>query len=266
MLGRTTLLVFSVEKFIHSSNFDAFNTEVRNLTGGSLPKWLENKPQGKYCIELSNRPTNFIEIQGLGQWEEVVTQLASRKDFEQEGAFITILGLMNEDDIQTMEAELKHKRWPKELQANENIQLIIYHYHPTILPSGIQITMNTGEELKAQSSPTCTLDSRYDLKKFHLKSGDPTSGRQGSWINIILEKLDKTNRLELETSLKIKGNQLRRFGIALVIAIALTGAQIVPLFTRGDLASDTKLYSSLIIFILSVVVGIAAVWGIRKSL
>lgn len=266
VLGRTTLLIFSVGKFVFASDLNAFNDEAMNLTGKSLPKWVEGKPQGKYCTELNNRPTNFVEIQGLGQWEEVVAQLATRKDFKQEGAFITVLGLMTESEIQEMGAELKHKSWVKELQANKNIELVIYHYHPTTSPTDFKIIVDTGPELKSQSSPTCTLDSRYDLKKFHLKSEDPSFGSQGSWINIILEGREKENRLELETSVKVKGNQLRRLGIAAIIAVFLTGAQIVPLLTRTDLGADSKGISALIMLILSFIVGITAVWGIRRNI
>lgn len=266
VLGRTTLLIFSVGKFVFASDLNAFNDEAMNLTGKSLPKWVDGKPQGKYCTELSNRPTNFLEIQDLGQWEQVVAQLANRKDFEQERAFITVLGLMTEDEIREMGAELKHKPWVKELQANKNRELLIYHYYPTTLPTDLQITIHTGPELKSQSSPTCTLDSRYDLKRFHLESGDPPFGSQGSWINIILEGQDKTNRLEMEISVKVKGNQLRRIGIAFAIAIGLTGAQIGPLLTRTDLDAAIKGISALIIFVLSLGVGIIAVWKIRRNI
>lgn len=265
-LGRTTLLIFSLHKFVYASNVNAFNDEVMNLTGNSLPKWVEGKPEGKYCIELNNRPTNFIEIPGLGQWEEVVTQLANRKDFKQDGAFITVLGLMTEDEILKMGAELKHKPWIKELGANKNMELVIYHYYPTTSPVISQVIVNTGEELRLHSSPACTLDSRYDLKKFHLESGDPPSGHQGSWINIVLEGQDKTNRLEMEINLKIKGNQLKRFGIASAIAVFLTGAQIVPLLTRVDLTDVNKIISGVIIFLVSLGVGITVVWGIRRSI
>jgi hypothetical protein len=264
--GGTVSLIFSVSKVAYSSNLDAFNNEVSNLTGRSLPRWLEGSPKGSYCTELSNRPTNLTEIKDLSQWEEVINQLAVRKDFEHEETFFTVVGLLTEDELHTMGAELQHMLWPQELPANVLRDLVIYHYHPTKAPASLGISISVGPELRLQSPAKVQLDSRYDLKKFQVQSEDPLSRTQESWVSLVTEDLATTERFELEIGVRVRGNRLKRLGIASVIAIGLTGAQIVPLVTRGDLTAAVKLVSALIILALSFVVGLAAVWGIRRSI
>jgi len=264
--GRTVSLIFSIDKVVYSSNLNAFNNEVSNLTGSSLPRWVDGRPKGSYCTELSSRPTNFIEIEDLGHWEQVVTQLAERKDFQHEETFFTVVGLLREGELDAMGAELRHVPWPQELPANERRGLVLYHYHPTKSPVSLEILISVGPELKMQSPAKIKLDSRYDLKKFQIQSEDPLFRTQGSWISLVTQDSAVMERFELEIGVRVRGNRLKRLGIATVIALGLTGAQIAPLVTRGDLTPTIKLVSALLILALSFVVGFAAVWGIRRSI
>lgn len=264
--GRTISLIFSLSKVAYASNLDAFNNEMSNLTGRALPRWVDSNPRGLYCTELNSRPTNLVEIQDIGQWEEVVNQLSGYKDFEREQTFFTILGLMTRDELQAMGAKLQHLPWIREFPANVCRDLVIYHYHPTKSPANLEICISTGPELSLQSSANARLDSRYDLKKFQVQSGDPLLRTQGSWISLVTEDQIAMERFELEISVRVRGNRLKRLGVATAIALGLTGAQIIPLITRGDLTPTVKLASALIILAFSFAVGLAAVWGIRRSI
>jgi hypothetical protein len=69
-----------------------------------------------------------IDIENLGQWEKVVTQLSKHTDFESEETFFTVLGLLKEDELKAMRASLRHVLWPEKLPANADRELAIYHY------------------------------------------------------------------------------------------------------------------------------------------
>lgn len=264
--GRTVSLIFSLGKVTYASDLDAFNNEVANLTGRNLPRWVNGNPHGFYCTELNSRPSNFVEIQDLGHWEDVVNQISAHRDFECEETFFTVIGLLTEDELKAMGAELHHLPWIRELPANVCRELVIYHYHPTKSPANLEISISAGPELKLQSLDKSRLDSRYDLKKFQVQSEDPLFRIQGSWISLIARDPMVDQRFELEMSICVRGARWKRLGIAAVIALGLTGAQIIPLVTRGDLTPAIKVVSALTILVLSFVVGLAAVWGIRRAI
>jgi hypothetical protein len=264
--GRTVSLTFAVDKIVYSSNLKAFNNEVPKLTGNSLPQWVDGSLKGSYCTELTKRPANLIEAEDLSQWEEVVTQLAARRDFENEETFFTVVGLLTESELNAMSAKIRHVSWPRELPAYASRVLVLYHYHPTKSPTSLEISIRVGSELKLQSPAKVQLDSRYDLKKFQMQSEDPSLGGQLSWIILSTEDPATTKRFELEISVSIRGNRLKRYFIATAIALGLTGAQIVPLVTREDLTPVTILVSALIILVISFTVGFTVVWGIRRSI
>ena len=262
--GRTVSLIFSLGKVVCASNLAAFNNEAANLTGNALPRWSSGKPQGCYCTQLNNQPSTVIDIENLGQWEEVVTQLSPHRDFDPEETFFTILGLLKEDELKAMGATLKHMPWSGELPANAFREVVLYHYHPSKSPIDLKITANVGPEIMLESPMRVRLDSRYDLKRIRVKSGDPAFGTRESWITLTTEGATISQPLDLDLSLKIRGNWLKRLGVAAIIAIGLAAAQVIPLASRADLGVVGKAFTALGVLAASFVVGLAAVWGIRR--
>ena len=264
--GRTVSLIFSLEDVVYASNLQAFNNDVDNLTGGSLPRWVSGMREGLLCTQLTNRPTTFVQADDLRQWEEVVTQLADRKDFSDEETFITVLGLLSKRDVQAMSATLRHLPWPKELTADDHRDLTIYHYHPSRAPSTLAVSVDIGPQLGLESNRVSTLDSRYDIRRFRIRSGDPPLGTQASWVRLTVEAPKAGGPLDFEMKIRVKGNWLTRLGIATMIALGISGAQMVPLATRVDLSAAEQWATGVGVFAVSLVAGIAAAWGIRRSI
>ena len=264
--GQTVSLIFLLGSVTYASDLGAFNNDVSNLTGHSLPRWADDKPAGLYFTEMPSRPTTFVEIDDLGHWEELVTQIASRRDFDGEETFFTVIGLTTEDEWNGMGASLRHLPWPKELPADAYRELILYHYHPSKSPTDLVISVSVGPELRLESRAKSRLDSRYDVKRFRVRSGDPALGSQGSWINLTAEGAAVPGPFELEIRIQVSGNWLKRLGITAAIAAGLTGAQIIPLVTRGDLNTVEQVASGLLVFLVSMVAGGAVAWGIRRSI
>lgn len=263
--GKTASLVFILGKVAYASDIRAFNNEIANLSGNALARWEDGQVRGYFCAELNAHPTTMIDIEDLGQWEEVVTQLSQHKDFDSEETFFTVFGLLTEDELKAMSATLRHVPWPDMLPANAERELAIYQYHPQKSPTDLFLSVRTGGDLTVESPSRIRLDSRYDLKRIRIKSGDPSYRNRLSWITLATEGPGVSGSLESDMSLKVKSNWLRRVVVAAVIAVGITGAQAIPLATRVDLSTTGKVASAIGILFISFIVGLAAVWGIRRS-
>lgn len=264
--GSTLSLIFSLGRVVHAADLTTFNNEITGLSGGALPKWTNGKLTGLYCNELNSRPASIVEIEDLGGWELVVTQLSQHEDFESEETFFTVVGLLTQAKLSEITAKLRHIEWPDALPADEDHELVIYHYHSSKSPSEYVMSASAGAHLKFESSPELRLDSRYDLKKLRIRTGDPTFRSKRTWITLSANTKSMTGTLELDMEVTVKANYLKRIGTVAAIAIMLTVVQIVTLVTRGDLSIGGKVASVLAILVASIVVAVAAVWGIRRSI
>jgi hypothetical protein len=54
--GKTVSLVFTLGKVVYASDLAAFNSEVANLSGNALPRWVNRQAQGVYCTQLNTPP------------------------------------------------------------------------------------------------------------------------------------------------------------------------------------------------------------------
>lgn len=196
----------------------------------------------------------------------MVTQLSQHEDFESEETFFTVVGLLTQDKLSEIMVKLRHIEWPDVLPADEDYELVIYHYHSSKSPSEYVMSASTGAYLTLESSPKLRLDSRYDLKKLRIRTGDPTFRSKRTWITLSANIESMTETLELDMELTVKANYLKRVGIAALIAIGLTVGQAVPLVTRTDLGSGDKLALGLLVLLASIAVAVAVVWGIRRSI
>jgi len=263
--GSTLSLVFSLGRIVHSADLATFNREIAALSGGALPKWTQRKPTGLYCAELNSEPTSVAEIADLGGWELVVDQLSQRRDFDSEETFLTVVGLLTLDELARTKGRLRHMEWPRELPADRSRELVIYHYHGRTSPTGLAIVATAGSYIALESSARLSLDSRYDLCKFRVRTGDPGPRKQRTWISLSTEHKATTEELDLDLEVTVRASLTKQIGIAAAIAVGLTVAQVATLVTRSDLSNWAKAISGLFILAASVVVAVAAVWHIRKS-
>ncbi len=263
--GSTVSLTFSLGPVVYAANLMTFNSEITELARGTLPKWIDGNPSGLYCDELNSRPASVVEIEDLGGWELVVTQLSQRKDFESEETFFTVVGLLTEDELSEMISKLRHVKWPNALSADEDRELVIYHYHDNKSPTNFFISATFGSHLNIVSPPRIRLDSRYDVKKLRIRTGDPTF-RKRTWITLSADTESTTGTPELDMEVIVKANLLKRIVTVTAIAIGLTVVQVVTLVTRTDLSGWGQAASGLAILVFSILVAVSAVWGIRRGI
>lgn len=258
--GETVSLILSLDKIAYSSDLNTFNSEIMSFTGNALPKWIKNRAEGLYCIELSHEPKNLEKIKDLGQWEKLVAQLAAFKDFERESTFITVVGFLTKEEQKDMDPTWQHREWPKGIPPNMYMELIVYHFHPDKQPSGVDLSLDTGPNLLPQSPISHRLESPYDVKRFGLQAKDPVLREQTDYARIVLEDKATAGHFELEMIIRIKRNIRKRIGIAVVIAIGLAGAQIIPQMINSGI--DYRLIPIILFF--DLVAGLAITLGIPK--
>lgn len=262
--GTTLSIVFLFDTFIYASDLKTFNSEIRGLSKDVLPLWDGVKIQGMFCGQIISLPSMIIDGADLSIWEKIVTQLADYPDFRMEETFFTVLGLFKEKEIINTSTNLKHISWNDQIPAKSNRTLLIYHFHPTKSPTNTFLTIKSGELIKIDSPLKIKLDSRYDLKRINLKIGTPNSA-SSTWISLSVEGTGLTDLFETDVAIKISGDWLSRMILTIVIAFGLTGSQIIPLMSRIDIDVHNKIMTSLLIFMFSMVVGIATAWRIPRD-
>lgn len=260
--GSTVALEFTIGTVAHAADLPAFNQELESLSGGALPKWVGKEPKGKYCAELTSEPANLEETTGIEQWQKTVIQLTEHDEFREESTFFTVLGLLSESERRTIGVKLAHAGWKQKVSPNSDNELLVYHFHANKPPADVTLSATVGEGLELASSPTVSIDSRYDLKRFRVRSLDPPLSR-GSWISIGLKKKDSLE-LDIEIATTVKSDFFRRFVTGLVIASGLTATQAVAVL-QSDYEGEVKAAAISLVLGGSLVVGMAAAFGLRRS-
>ncbi len=261
--GDTVALEFTIGTMAHASDLSAFNAELVSLSERALPKWVEQKPEGKYCAELTSVPSKLDRTNGIGHWQKIVKQLAERDDFKEERAFFTVLGLLSGSERRKIAVELAHADWKQKVAPNSDNDLLVYHFHPKPPRRGAALTLSAtvGEGLAIESN-TVSVDSRYDLKRIHVRSLDPPTER-GSWISVTLADAEDV-QLDVEMATKVKSDWLRRVLTGSAIAIGLALAQVVAV-SVSDNDGDVKAWLIVFAMLGSLIVGMAAAFGLRRS-
>lgn len=260
--GGTVALEFTIGTMAHAADLPAFNAELISLSEGALPKWVGQKPEGKYCAELESEPSKLDNTNGIDQWQKTVIQLAERDDFKEETTFFTVLGLLSESEYHKAGVALAHADWKQKVAPSSDNELIVYHFHPKSPSPEVTLSVTVGEGLELESSPKVSVDSRYDLKRFRVRSLDPPTNR-GSWISIALAKAGDV-QLDIEVATIVKSDFLSRLVTGLVIAIGLALAQVVAVLA-SDYDRDVKAVAVGFVLVGSIVVGMGAAFGLRRS-
>lgn len=178
-LGSIATLTLELEDFAYAGDLSEFNQEVRRLSKGLLPVWAESgKIAGELWSALEADPVGVRRIsqatEWVGDWQQIVAQLAPLASFAPEPTFYVVLGV----------CEAARESWvePKDgvypLCPNRDYELQLHHFHPgsDFGPAHGNVELSLvvhGEGANLTSNPTVLLDSPYDLKRWRFKTGEP---------------------------------------------------------------------------------------------
>jgi len=266
--GETLTLELRLNSLAYAEDLEAWTAEVTNLTEGALPSWVDGSVRGLLCAVLNASPSHSVESNDIGDWQKIVSQLATCEDFISEETFLLVAGLARENEFVNKGAKIELSTWPHSLGADNHRSLLVYHYHPTKAPENLSIRAFIGPELRFEDPDRVFLESRYDLKRIRIRSGDPTVGTQASWLQLVTSHGNdaEAHPLRLDLPLEVKGSLLKRLLTIGAVGAGLAGAQIAPLFTRDDVMAHERRDAIIAIVIFSLLASVFGVLGSRRSL
>ena len=237
-----------------------FNSEIQAASAGTLPTWQGEKLTGHYWLEVGLAPTACVRSANLADWERIVTQLAVRQGFKDEGAsFYTVVGV---SDVASGEA-VSLVGGQYEFAPNREYELQLYHYFPTSVPFRTRLTLGTTSRwLAFTTNPVLSLDSRYDLKRTRLVAGAPP-GTERAVVSVLRDAGGgQLPYLDFDLPVRVRGVFWRTLIIGIILGLLLASTQIVTALSNPDLKNLA------IVCIASVVLGLAtglvAAFGLRS--
>ena len=258
--GTTTSLILELEDLAYAEDLINFNKNLRSKYK-ELPMWQNGAIRGFYWLKIKDEDVNILKSIDPGTWEKVITQLASHSDFSGESWFYLFQGLY---PLRTKEP-ITHKDGKYVIKHRCEYEIQIYHYHPNKIPQNAGIILTSASQmLKFMENPLLILDSRYDLKRVHFKTGEPL-GSEYVTLSILRTddvKIDKSGYWEFDILLRIKGTFWKTLGYGIIIGILLAAPQI-----SITLSNPTLKYQSIISIIqglASLIVGILVAFGQKK--
>jgi hypothetical protein len=110
------------------------------------------------------------------------------------------------------------------------------------------------------------LDSRYDLKRIRFRTMSPVSPEPG--VLAVRRQLPNQTVWEWEFDLpvQVRGTFWRKLGLGLLIGIFLAVSPIVSAYSNPNLSAVSRAIISLVSTITGMLAGIAAAFGLRRSL
>jgi hypothetical protein len=261
-LGRTVSLQLELTAFAFAPDIGPFNDEVASLSGDLIPRRKDEMIQGSYWFEIKEALKSITKSTDLAVWENIVEQVAARPDFKDERFFYTIEGLV---DISPDE-HLAAKENAYQLSPNREYDLRIYHFHPTEGdPKSLIGVEASHPSVIFTTNPQVLLDSRYDLKRIRLRTMSPASREPG--VLAVRRQVHGHTEWEWEFDLpiEVRGAFWRRLGLGLLIGIFLSVSPVVSAYSNPNLSENSQVVISLVGIVAGILAGIAASFGLRRS-
>ncbi len=116
-------------------------------------------------------------------------------------------------------------------------------------------------------TPELLLDSRYDLKRLAFRTGSPVPGERGV-LTLRRRALGAADTWEwdLDLSLRVRAAVGRQLMFGLLVGAFLMVTPIVAAYSNSDLSSRSRLILAVVGVITSVLAGLAAAFGLKRSI
>jgi hypothetical protein len=262
-LGRTTSLRLEFGDFAYAADLPQLNESLSSRVSEALPRRVDGRMEGCYWLALEGGLAEVTRSSNLDTWEMIVEQLASRSDFQQERFFYTLEGLV---DVAT-EKRLRPKGNLCALRPSREYDLEIYHYHPTEGDPDTFLSATTSEpSISFAMTPEVLLDSRYDLKRIRLRTASPMSAERGVLTLRRRRRSENDSEWQFDLPVRLRGAVLRRLGVGLLIGVLLAVSSVVAAYSNPKLSDADQLTIALVGGGASLLAGVAAAFGLRRSL
>jgi hypothetical protein len=266
VVGTAVTLQLELQEFAVAAEVSKFNDELKQKSLGTLPTWQadgdKKKAKGDYWLEVPAEPSTTVRSDKLEDWEKLVTQLAARADFKDEGSFYTMVGI---NEIPSRSAVSANKgRY--EFQPGHEYELSLYHFYPKDVPLRARVTLaTTSQWLVFTTNPVLQLDSRYDLKRARFKVGKPTNGEH-AWISVMRNTGDsQLPYVDFDLLGLVRGVFWQTLSYGIILGLLLAGPQIIAALSSPNLPASNVVLVCATSGILGLATGIFAAFSLKKS-
>lgn len=264
--GTTVSLLLKLEDFV-SAKTNTFTAQVASQSKAYHPRKENGKLKGKWLFPVNGSSLKEIEHNtSLATWEKVVQELASKPEFANEHFFWTVVGI--EPIARLGNDYTESLPWPSTLARNSFNSLLVYHYAPSAQPpleNLPNLTFLCGGSVQSISPMTVRIDSRYDLKRWRFNAQSSGYRSEPGWIGITAP-----SGWGIELPLATRRSLLAPAALGVLIGLLLGVGGAAAAFRDISSFQDPKFIPSVLVAALSllggVLAGLAAVFGIRKSL
>ena len=266
MVGTAVTLQLELQEFAVAADLSSFNDELKKKALGTLPVWQadgeKKRAKGDYWLEVSATPTTAVRSDKLEDWERIVTQLAARTDFKDEGSFYTLVGI---HEIPSRSA-IAVSKGRYEFQPGHEYEVSLYHFYPKDVPLRARVTLaTTSQWLAFTTNPVLQLDSRYDLKRARFKAGKPAKEEQ-AWVSV-MRSTDSGQLPYVDFDLlgRVRGVFWQTLGYGIILGLLLAGPPIIAALSNPSLPAGNVVLVCATSGILGLATGIFGAFGLKKS-
>jgi hypothetical protein len=260
-VGAFFFLQFRLEEFAPCTDTASFQNQIV----GDRPHWnAAGEIEGNWCFESSVGEQACRRLGTLDSWQEVIRGLWTRKDFAQEPFFFAVDGLY----VRGKSDRLVPKQGEFVLDSERNYSFRVFHFHPDgdkhAMPQSaglLKIEVAT-PHLETVTTPTLPVDSPYDLKTFHLRTGRAVK-EESAWIVARIEHKGGgavESQPELFLPLKVEPARFKAIGFVILVAALIFAQQLLSATAKGPI----NLGTTIALVILALGTAVLVVFGIKK--
>lgn len=224
--GSSVSVQLRVEDFaFHEGDLSA---AIAQMSGQVSPSKKDNKVVGKFAFAAGDigKADGLNFGSDLAIWEKLVERLQKCGSFENEAFFWVVLGLRDAAAARVLDE--KCDRWNDKLESSSNSTLCIYHFRPQRdgEPNG-ELAFNTVGPIEAGSPSRLSIDSRYDLKRWNIRSQKRDSQTHYGWLIIRCD-----DEWELELPVVLEGSIKREVISAFFAGVFIAAPSVISLVTH----------------------------------
>lgn len=271
--GSFVTLQFEIGQFAVTSDPASFNTQLGSTAKGAEPVFVGGKPKGKYWFTFE--PSETLKKGDAETQIEWLTQnLGSRRDFEHENVFYTVLGIYDS----AIGERVKPTNGEFLLEASHAYYARLIYQSPRDGTNTSIVVSSSSSLLSVSSNPTLQFSSRYDSRDIFLATGRPEVGlftiidkeerKSARWPRSVLSFAHSSQtdadpsevRWDFDLWIAVNPDVGRAVIGGILIGMLAASPAIVPLYVSGKLESG----SLSAVLGLGAIAGICAVFGLRR--
>jgi hypothetical protein len=261
-LGSTVTVSLELGAFAVTDDLVKFNSALQSVVGDKLPTWTDGKVSGTYWLDIGEHDLRLRRSVNLADWEQIVTELATRRDFTDEKFFYAVEGLI---DVGSNTRVRARKNLYK-LDPNREYDLRIYHFHPSEGDPESYLRVTSSEDaVSTAMAPEVLIDSRYDLKRLRLATSRTVSKKHGV-LTLSQRRAHDDPQFEFDLPVRVRGGVAGRLGFGLALGVSLSIAPITAAYANPNLPARNQFVVAAVSLGSGLLAGLVAAFGLNRSL